>query len=243
MKIHFLAAMAAVSLVACAATAQASSITWGAATNISGDLDINTTGSLVRAFNINLNNAATTVNGVLFENHNGGSGTVGDFDFALSNQTIDNSSPDGLSAAYFALVRGGSFLSANFATATITMNNLQVGQTYLFEWWSNLGDATGDYRTTATGGTGLDANVTGTPGGRGQFQIGTFVADATSQSISFTGAGPAGPFGVTGVVNGFQLRAEAAPTAVPEPGGTAFLGFAMMGVAELRRRYRAWRAR
>ena len=102
------------------------------------------------------------------------------------------------------------------------MSGLASGQTYQFEWWSNVSNSFGGNNlTTATATNSVTLNVGNVSGSLGQFAIGTFVADATNtQSISFTG-GPTGPS-----INGFELRAL---SAVPEP-GSALAGLLALGV-------------
>jgi hypothetical protein len=59
----------------------------------------------------------------------------------------------------------------------------------------------------------------------GQFAIGTFTADSTSQVITFNGP-------VQDILSAFQLRTST----VPEPTTIALLGLAFLGVMASRRR-------
>jgi hypothetical protein len=82
------------------------------------------------------------------------------------------------------------------------MSGLAVGDKYQFEWWSNDSASTGPSTTIATAGNSvtLNFNTGNNVGGLGQFAIGTFTADATSEVISFS-PGTGAPF-----INGFELR-------------------------------------
>jgi hypothetical protein len=66
------------------------------------------------------------------------------------------------------------------------------------------------------------------PATPGQFVIGTFTANATSQDVTYISGE------VNGVVNGFQLRnvtPVVTPAGVPDTGGTlAMLGLALLGL-------------
>ena len=67
-------------------------------------------------------------------------------------------------------------------------------------------------------------------GGVGQYVIGTFTADATTQQIVFQGEGT-GLNGGSTQINAFQLRA------IPEPASTELLGiFGVYGMCQRRRR-------
>jgi hypothetical protein len=62
----------------------------------------------------------------------------------------------------------------------LTITGLTSGDIYSFQFWSQSGGS-----TTATAGNA----VTVGGGGNGQFAIGTFTADATTQAISFSAGG------------------------------------------------------
>lgn len=235
-------------LAACTFTAQAAVVTWDAATDIAGDSDVSTNGSLVMAFNFGGPAVAgTTVNGVTFDpfallaDDSQLSYTVGN----ATLSTADDRGPKGattstfqaLSAPYLTLLNSAAELIADRGY-TLTLSGLTVGQEYEFQVWSNnsgrdfFGSA-GDFPTYVSdpdfNGVDLfpgDSN----PAIAGQFAIGTFIADNATQ-VFLMGSGE-----ISGIINGFQLRQTAAPqppvTAVPEP-GSALVGALVLGVCGL----------
>jgi len=232
------------SLVAAPSLAGATPITWGAATNISGDADVSTSGSLVGAFNVGGPGvAATTVNGVVFSPFalSGLSSTTGNFTFTNASGFASNNGTGGASAPFTSLSAGYrallSSVAGDFGTPSIlTISGLTAGNTYQFEWWTSSSNVTGE-STVATNvnSVSLSSNTGTAGGGVGQFAIGTFVADGSGiETITFTeGANSPDDF-----LNGFQLRAVAAPAAVPEPATMLLFG---SGIAMVARRVRRQR--
>jgi hypothetical protein len=234
---------------------QAATISWGLATNIAADTDVNTTGALVGAYNFGGTGvAATTVNAVTFQpfaiNNTSNTYTVGNFTFknvdtfeniASSATTLNQT----LSPAYTSLLTSAVGLKAD-RLLTLTMANLVVGQNYLFQAWvndSNRGyfPSIRDFTVTVDDGNGNTADVyagddgVGAPGNTpafGQFVIGAFTADAVTQDVTFSQGE------ISGVLNGFQLRTlnTAQPPSIPDTGSTlAMLGVALAGLGLLER--------
>lgn len=203
----------------------AASIVWGSPTNISGESDVSTNGTLLSAVNPGLygpSGQATTVNGVNFIAWaTGGSGAPTDpsgvftltpapgFGIFTTSGLGSASAPfSALSSAYRVLLDGSDYASNSGQTQfngsiTMTINGLAVGNTYEFQSWTN------DSRPFSTGplmaSTGstsvlLDPNTTDSAGGLGQYVIGTFVADSATQSILFSTTGNAVGH------SGYQLR-------------------------------------
>ena len=113
--------------------AYGAAITWGPAMDISGDSDVTTAGSLVTALNFGATGVpSVTVNGVLF-----GAFPVPNGGVIFSSNTAFGSSStpfSSLSSDYQTLLKSGFAASGEFQ---LNLQGLTVGQTYLFEWWSN----------------------------------------------------------------------------------------------------------
>jgi len=224
-----------------AGVAPAGIITWGTPTTVSGDSDVDTTGTLLYAYNIGTSGvAATTINGVTFAafafpgvSDPSDTVTVGSVNFTESPallQSYDastlgtNASPFGdLSPAYRTMLSTGG-TALQFTTITATFGGLTVGHQYRLQWWTSdpknsVGVASETFATTTAGSGGnqvtLDSNSTNSDGGLGQFVIGTFTADATSQT--FTLDSPVG--NTSPLINGFQVRVVSAPVPEIDPAG------------------------
>ena len=231
------ALLAATLAFATATTSYAANVNWGAATNITGNSDVSTAGALISAFTFGGQfdtPVATTVNGTLFQPFNvvfgNTSVTVGNTTLAVSAASLTGATVSAgaapfssLSAAYQNLLRT-EVNSATLVPMRMTLSGLTVGQSYQFQWWCNDsllgGSATS---TTATAGNSvlLNSNTPNALGGLGQFAIGIFTADATTQQIVFTNS--SNPT----CVNAAQLRLLPA-SAVPEP-GSALAGLLALG--------------
>jgi len=228
-------------------------ITWSGAQTVSGDSDVDTTGSLVYAFTFGGTSAppSTTVNGVTFSPFTIPSGiitsaTVGNVTISESPGTLFGSNSfgsvsapfSGLSSSYQSLLGTGAYADVP-ATITVTLKGLTSGQQYRLQWWTSdaalqspiYGGSFTNTTATAVNSVTLDANTTNTVGGLGQFAIGTFTASGTSQPFTLSEtSGGSNP-----LINALQLRA------VPEPStcAMALAGLACGGSVVLRRRTRA----
>lgn len=107
------------------------------------------------------------------------------------------------------LMPASAFVTAVYPKPmTLTLNGLTVNKAYAVQLWAN--DSTGSYNARSNkisgGGTAvsLDVNAQDVTGGVGQFTIGSFVANATSQTISVVGAATSG--GTSTQINAVQLR-------------------------------------
>ena len=235
--------------------ATAATISWGTAQTISGDSDINTTGTLTYAFSMGTSAVAqTTVNGVTFLPFGINAGfppptdvTVGDVTLAESpgnlfayNTFGTATAPfSGLSSGYQSLVGTGAYADIP-TTIDVTLAGLTPGQDYLVQWWTNnsanltpiLGGSFANTIADNPTGVTLDPNTTNQLGGVGQFAIGTFTADATTQVFTLEASS-----GFSPLINGLQVRA------VPEPATyiLALAGLAAGGRVVWHRRNRASR--
>jgi hypothetical protein len=204
--------------------------------------------------------SSTTVNGVTFTNgSNGamsglisapltlgagaGSLTLGAeagyyVDAAVGTYSANTGAFAALSSSYQNLISAGEWSNGNSATSlTLTLNGLTASQDYLLQFW--VGDPrnimsvwtrTATFTAGNTSGT-LDYNVGDALGSVGQFVVGRFTADASTQNITWTGQ--AGTF----QLQGYQLRDV---TVVPEPSVNALLlSAAIFSLYFLRRRARS----
>lgn len=223
------------------ASAQAATIVWSAATNITGDTDVSLTGSGVYAYNFGTAAVSPTVNGVTFT---GIASSVSNVSTTMvnANGTAFTSAAtpySALSSSYQSLLTSGNFIDdalGSPTTRTLTLNNLTSGSTYQVQIWVSdpRGIASKDRQEILSDGSGnnvtLKYSASASAGSAGQFVTGTFTATGTSQTISFA---PTAPNGVTtsAQINALQLR----QIAVPEP-TSAVLGAASLGLLALRRK-------
>ncbi len=246
---HLLVGLLSLAALSFSSFAQAQAlvnINWNAgALDITDDSDVFMGGTIVQAYNIGTPNAtAATINGLTFDavgvpsDLSVQSVNFGTYVFAenpgyLSSTQVSNAGRYGLPSAtlsddYQTLVFDGAY-AAYPTTITLTMDVLEIGHLYAFQWWSS--DADGFfYHTSATGDLTLSANTSGSEGGLGQYGVGIFTATDTAMSIQFWSDD------YLPLINGFQLRdLGAAP--IPEPSTYAALaGFAALGFVLLRRR-------
>ena len=194
--------------------------------------------------------AAAVVNGVTFNpfavNSTGGpvsTATVGNFTLATADLFLSDNTLYGaavapftsLSAGYQTLLQSATSTVTPF-TFTLTMNSLTAGNLYQFQWVANLSGPGAQLHSATAGNTvTLNDNVTNLNGGLGQFAVGSFVANAPNQVITFSPVGAGPQFAQ---INGFQLR-NVGP--VPESASLLFgLGLIpLIGFVELRRKRRS----
>ena len=183
-------------------------ITFGSATTISGDTNVFTVGSAGYAYTLSSASPTVTVNGVTFT---GASSTtalgtnVSMSGFSSNGSTTFKGTTsgtwNGLSTAYKGILQGANY--GNTAAATVTLNNLTSGHVYATQIWVNDSRATGSGRTETVNGGGntvtLDYNNTNALNGVGQFTIGRFAADSTTQAFTLTGS-------ASSQMNAIQLR-------------------------------------
>ena len=225
-------------------TSHAAVVTWGAAQGIIGDTDVSTNGTLVQAANFGTASTAT-VNGVTFAGFTGAGASTTVGNFTLSGGALANGGLGGgggafaaLTPAYQGLLLNATGVPGANSILTLTMSNLTVGNSYEFQWWYNgsgVAQSTANVTAVAGNSVTVNGNPAGTLGSLGQFALGTFVANATSQAITFTGSAAA-----AGALNAAQLRLLPAASVVPEPGsalaGLLALGVCLSGLAGRSRR-------
>jgi PEP-CTERM motif-containing protein len=236
-------ALVVLGLLAGATTASAAKITWSSPSLISGPSDVSTQGTVAYAYSLG-NNVVPQVNGVFFTAAVSNNGTP-DYDYTDSNVLLHNyiqytgfSAPSTVSdTQYQNLLTSAGYAPGPTNQMVFTLN-VTSGQTYLLEVWAN--DARGsnfaatESVTDPSGGLGsLTISQNYASGYGGSFITGTFLADASTQQLTFTWSGPPNGTNQTSQVNAFQLR-NITPT--PEPASTLALGIGAFGLLARRRR-------
>lgn len=216
----------------------AAPIIW-AVGDISGNSNISTNGSGLLAYNFG--NTTETINGVTFAQATvstassitiGGS-NEGAIQFSGGQWSQNNASFGGsssnpyasLSTAYQGFLIGATGAGGD---RDVTLLNLDSGQEYEIQFWSNDSRNIASVWTrtntfTATNSATLDFNVQNAGGGLGQFATGVFTADAASQLINLTSNSD------NVQIQGYQIRA------IPEPTSIVLLLGALAGLALMRR--------
>lgn len=222
--------------------ASAASITWQSVQYVSGPSDVNTQGSLVGTWSPYLQQTSggpLTVNGVTF---------LGDDLISLttpswfSGQYTGFGSPGTTDSNYNSLLSGAQYGSNGDGTY-FSFGGLTVGDTYLVQIWAEDTRSIGNRRWEnfyaddagypADGSGAVTYPADGSSPNLGQYVIGTFVANATSEQIDEeTWSSSSGQ--QSGQVNLFQLRDVT--TSVPEPSTLALLGGGAMVLWRHRRR-------
>ena len=198
---------------------RAAVVTFARSKAITGDSDVNSSGSLIAAFNFGGSNVpSTTINGVTFSPFAlaGNPTTVGDYQISetavvaglhAANDFGSDSPPfSSLSTSYQSLLSTAVY-GGSPETLELELNDLTIGQSYLLQLWSNLSNNVSVFPAgtqTASGGGGdlvvMSQNLALADGGTGHYTLGRFVADSVTQLIRING-GSALP-----ILNGFQLR-------------------------------------
>lgn len=220
-------------LAAISGPAFAATITFGTPNNISGNLDVSTTGSFLYAYHFT---QAVTVNEVPFAAF-----PITNFTPSATTASQTITSADGnlfsanwfgsasapfanLTAEYKALLE--SQVTNVFVTPiTLTLGGLTVGQEYQIQLWLNASlDGTGQSVSYSAGNSViLSRNTTGLTGGLGQHVTGTFIADSQDQILTIQSAGGAP------ALNAYQIRS------IPEPSAALLT---LLSTAALLRRTR-----
>jgi fibronectin type 3 domain-containing protein len=194
--------------------ASAADVNWGAATLITADSDVSTSGTLVYAYNWNSTDA--TLNGVTFT----GTRSVSTVDTNLVLTPAPSfplvcdlpagytSQSMSISQQYQNLLGGAAYSDYAGDYFTVQLNNLVVGHIYQVQIWScdsyydqastTVSDPAGDSVT-------LKKNNNNGLGGAGQFTIGTFTADGPSLVLTLVGVGPFVP-DKGAMLNALQVR-------------------------------------
>ena len=195
-------------------------ITWTSG-DITGDNVVSTNGTSVFAISGSAGSGSQTVNGVNFvhaargvasgvaQNQSPGNESLVT---TIQNDNTESFESGGLGAVG-EIIGGGWWGASTGSTATLTLTGLAVGDLYEVQIFSS--DARGDrdqgFVTSlgdGLGGTGVDLQLNNQPNGSpaGDFGIGTFTADATTQTIELAGVLDGAANGGRVQVNAIQLR-------------------------------------
>ena len=227
-------------------TARAASITWGTPSTIIGDSDIVNVGSLVSAYSFGgLSVDARTINGVTFSPFpipdNVSTVTqeqltvnfpVFDVVSGVSNYGSTLAPFAALSTNYKAMLSTAAVASSSTAARIeMTYSGLAVGNAYTLQMWISNANFDLFFPLAVDDGNGinnrqLDTNSTNGAGGVGQYVVGTFVANSTTQNFRVRSPGSIPAF-----VNAVQLRT----TQVPEPAAASLILLAGISGSMLRR--------
>ncbi len=239
--------------IALTAPLRAAVISWSSAngTAVSSDADVSTSGTLKYAYNFGATGvSSTTVNGVTFSpfaistTTPVSTSTIGSVTltespellWAYNNLGAGSAPFTNLNTGYRGLLSSAGSAS-NPATITVTLSGLDAGKTYQLQWWaSNTAGIQGvDLETlnSVTATSGSDTTTLSARTGLGQYVLGTFLADATTQTFTLNSpvAGNTAP-----LINALQLR-DITPTGVSESASTLpIVGLSLLGARALRRR-------
>jgi len=185
-------ALAAVVSVLVPLPSSAATITWGTATTISypGDSDVITSGTSLYAYAGGITTATTNLNGVTFTAGSGFAAwgnvtfTSGFTTYTASAFAVGASFFTDLSPAYQAVLKGGAYGGAS--AGTVTLNGLTPGHDYAVQIWVNDSRATAKTETINGSSVTLDYNNYDAVGGLGQYVVGYFTADNTTQAFAMT---------------------------------------------------------
>lgn len=221
---------AVVAAAVIAGQANASTITWGLATDTTGPSSVSSTDSLVKAFDSG--GTGATVNGVSFASAGAAGDDVYDALSLLSSGSFDrfDNDADLGDAGLDLLLRTGDYVQ-QLAPVSITLTGLVIGKEYELQvFFMDQRDINGppagcagcnDRQVTLTSGAGsvtLEADPGNTSAAPfGQYVLGTFTADATTQAFDLSGP-------VVQQINAWQLR-------VPEPSAIALLAFGAVALS------------
>jgi hypothetical protein len=246
-KKFFLLAALNLILAALANPTLAGVVIWQPVQAISGDLDIDNTGTLVYAYNFGPDSGASQVQpvivrGVSFQAFGAPIVQSGLQTITMGDVTLSEDIGELNGVDTSANLLGNAIAASYYATMTLSLGGLETGKSYRLQLWVN--DSKNDqvlYKRVEVSGGGstseIKTNVSSTLGGLGQYVIGTFTATGNIQDVLFNGMLEVG--GINNlknpIVNAFQLRLESSGE-VPEPASMVIFGLGALGLACRKRR-------
>jgi hypothetical protein len=208
-------------------------IAWNDAVTISSTGDVSTNGTSVWAYSFGAA-GSNVINGVTFTGESSPTGNVNVItDLSLISIAYGNGSGtfSTLSSAYQDVLKSGAYRGG--LNSTITLNGLNIGSEYEVQLWMNDSRNRADMdsipRMATIAGTSfvVDYNTAGsnTNDGVGQSMIGTFTADASTQSIELLSAAPQ--------LNAIQLRELYTSKTSPDVYSVWVAGYGLSGINSL----------
>ena len=206
-------------------------IAWSSG-DITQDSDVSINGTLVFALDASdpLGNPGTSVNGVPFvATDRADAGGIAQL-LSPGNEsivtTLGNEDPDAFATGSLSgnigdIIRSGWWGTTSGTSASVTLTGLTVGETYEVQLFANdarnRNDTWVSRLDNGIGGTGIDLSLNNQPsGGRaGDYGIGTFTADSSSQAFNISGFIGNSPDADRVQVNAIQLRKIQPPGLLP----------------------------
>jgi autotransporter-associated beta strand protein len=163
-------------------------ITWQTPANVSGASDVNTQGTYFGSWAPYDGSAnSLPVNGVTFQGNSDLPGLNAYFPNHDQNGYNGFHNPGTPNSNYNTLLQTATYCGTGNGTIVVSWNNIP-GHTYLVQLWANDGRGIYPGRTeNVTGGTNTSANVD-FGDAPGQYVIGTYVANSTSEAITVSGS-------------------------------------------------------
>lgn len=226
MKIYRIILCAAAAL-AVAGAANAATINWLAPQKVVDANDVINTGSTFTAWTAMFEGypptfPSTIVNGVEFKSTDGGVGdniTLAGFSGWKDPSFNGNLTPADFGSPEYAALMQWGWWTWGADPCTVTLSNLTVGNEYQVQLWVQDARIWGVPRNMLVDGHQINFNQ-GTEDSVGNYIVGTFTADASSQVINLLG-------NESTLINAIQVRTSA----VPEPGSIVALLSGLAGLA------------
>ena len=210
------------SLAAIPASSSAAIITWGTPQTIStAAADVETGGTLVYAIDASSNGDGSST--IIVTGKNGIDVEFASYDAGnaesvpgFSSKFRDDANFGGGGSDYGGVVNDGFYHGSNavdyntpaFTTDTVVLEGLTIGATYQIQYWAQDADRNSGFLTILDGLTSLQLDTDADNGiDYGQFVVGTFIADATTQSFGLSGTLNGSTNFGRAQLNALQLRA------------------------------------
>lgn len=199
---------------------------------ISSPTDVSTNGTLVFAINgSGTSGQSNIVNGVNFiSSTRGNAGNLAQtqspgaetISSTLGNDNSGSFTDGGIAGTLGDIIQGGWWGTTTGTSASVTLSGLTVGHEYEIQLFANDARSSRDDRWVSRldngeGGVGVDLQLNNQPSGglAGDFGIGTFTADSSTQSFTISGLIDGNPSLGRVHVNAIQLRLVTQPDLLP----------------------------